>query len=152
MWNWCLLFNLLPQLLWHIVNDQSYRTLQLNQRCPCVCTASGYPDVLIVWGLQPTIEPLTLLLSQLNNVPSEVLTNCWLIPVLRQYYPAFIPFALTKPIFIIWHSFQDVNLFYAFINYCKIVCNSLIFHTPHVHTMHWFSLYLYQLNELDPLP
>lgn len=139
--DWCLLFNLLPQLLWHIVN----RTLQLNQRCPCVCTASVTLVLLLFKVYSP--QPLTLRLRQQKNVSLEVLNNYWYS---WQYYPAPFIQCSYKIYFydLIYYNmtFQAVNLFYAFINYCKKL---FTFHTSYVHTMHWFSLYLYQLNELD---
>lgn len=79
-----------------------------------------------------------------------VLYNCWLI--LLTLLPCFYSIALTKLIFIIWQPFQAVNLFYAFINYCKMVCNSLFF-THHLFTKCTDNLCIYtSWMNLTPFP
>lgn len=116
--DWCLLFNLLPQLLWHIDN----RTVQLNQRCPCLYAASVYLDVLIVSGYAAHLKPTNtaslqteecvirglelLLVNTIDSIIQLFFIHC----SYKTFYESFF--------------FKAVNLFYAFINYCEIVCNS----------------------------
>lgn len=91
--DWCLLFNLLPQLQWHIVNDQRPNTTAepktpMCMHCFSLSTCLRYKATNT--ASQPTGEC--------------VLNNRWLI--LLTVLSCFYSIAITKPIFKIMSLFQ----------------------------------------------
>lgn len=146
MWIGAYCFNLLPQLRWHIVNDERPYTTAEPKTPICVhcfslsrcfyCLGYTAHHKATNTATQPTEE--------------FVLNNCWLI--LSTVLSCFYSIALTKPIFYnatVFSSCSSIVCIYQLLRNCPWL---FLFHTAYVHTMHWFSLYLCQLNELDPLP
>lgn len=133
--DWCLLFNLLPQLRWHIVIDQRpYTTAE--PKTPMCVHCFNLSRCFYCLGYTAHHEAT----NTASQPGGECLSNyCFFIFVIL----------FTVLSCFLYYSLQAVHLFYAFINCCKITCNTSFFKHHYVHTMHWFRLYLYQLIELE---
>lgn len=114
--DWCLLFNLLPQLLWH--GPETVK-LQLNQRRLCVCTASVYLGVFFYYYLGYTAHHKATNTASLPNEECAIRGFGLFVDTIDSIILLFLCFYKTY-----FYNMTVLSscylLFYAFINYCRI--------------------------------